>query len=204
MDRSIFGTAVMDSHAHQHVVNIRLGIFDLDIKVSVVVENTGISQLELHRPRTTTTCILVDQPLIRISGLRQLVEHARVSVTGDGIEIIVQLLDVLAVAALAVSQAKQPLLEDRIAAVPQRDRQAQQLPVIGKAGNAVLTPTIGAAACLVMREIIPCGSAGTVVLAHRPPLSLAEIRAPTTPVFRAFATFFDPTLFGVNRSWHVW
>jgi hypothetical protein len=85
--------------------------------------------------------------------LRQLVEHARVSVTGDGIEIIVQFLDILAMAALFVGQAKQPLLEDRIMPVPQRDREAQQLPVIGKAGNAVLAPTIGAAARLVMREI---------------------------------------------------
>src|SRR6516162_1926852 len=194
----------MDGYPHEHVVNIRLRIFDLDIKVAVAVENTGIDQFELHRRRTTTTCVLVDQPLIRISGLRQLVEHARVSVTGDGIEIIIQLLDVLAVAALPVGQAKQPLLEDRIAAVPQGDRQAQQLPVIGKAGNAVLAPTIGAATRLVMREIIPCGSAGTVILAHRPPLSLAEIRAPATPVFYVFAAFLDSVLFSANRLRHMW
>jgi hypothetical protein len=136
--------------------------------------------------------------------LRQLVEHARVSVTGDGIEIIIQLLDVLAVAALSVGQAEQPLLEDRIAAIPQGDRQAQQLPVIGKAGDAVLAPTIGAAARLVMRELIPRGSTGTVVLADRPPLSLAEIGAPATPVFCAFAAFFDSKFLSVNRSWHVW
>src|SRR5215831_809669 len=193
----------MDCHPHEHVINVRLGIFDLDIKVSVVVENTGIDQFELHRRRTATTCVFLDQPLVRKSSLRQLVEHARVSVTGDGIEIIVQLLNILAVAALCVGQAKQPFLEDRIIAVPQGNREAQQLSVIGEAGNAVLAPPIGATARLVMREIIPCGSAGAIVLAYRPPLSLAEIRAPPTPVFYAFATFFDPALFGVNRSWHV-
>src|SRR5262252_7044271 len=194
----------MDCYPHEHVVNIRLGIFDVDIKVSVVVENTGIDQLELHRRRTTTTCVLVDQPLIRISGLRQLVEHARVSVTGHGIEIIIQLLDVLAVAALSVGQAKQPLLEDRIMPVPQRDREAQQLSVIGKAGNAILAPTIGAAARLVMRKIIPGGSPGAIVLAHRPPLALAEIRAPAAPVFFPSTAFVYPALFGINRCWHVW
>src|SRR5215472_8049775 len=106
-------------------------------------------------------------------------------------------------AALAVSQAKQPLLEDRIVAIPQGDRQAQQLPVIGKAADAVLAPAIGAAARLVMRKIIPRGSAGTVVLAHRPPLSLAKIRAPATPGFYAFAAFLDSLLFGANRLRHV-
>src|SRR5262252_4692390 len=58
----------MDCDPHEHVVNTRLGIFDLDIKVSVVIENTGIDQFELHRCRTTTTCVLLDQPLIRRIG----------------------------------------------------------------------------------------------------------------------------------------
>ena len=38
--------------------------------------------------------------------------------------VIIQFLDVLAVVALAVGQAEQPLLQDRVAAVPQRDAQA--------------------------------------------------------------------------------
>src|SRR6516162_4559320 len=53
-----------------------------------------------------------------------------------------------------------------------------------------------------MSEIIPCGSAGAVVLADRPPLSLAEIRTPATPIFCAFAAFFDAALFGVSRLRH--
>src|SRR5262249_55304723 len=101
------------------------------------------------------------------------IEHAGISVTGNGIKVVVQFFDVLAVIALPIRQAKQPLLEDRITAIPQGNREAQQLTVIGKAGNAVFAPTVGAAAGMVMGEIVPCGSARTIVLAHRPPLSLA-------------------------------
>src|SRR5262249_22050383 len=42
MDGSRFGAAVMDRHPHKDVIHLRLGIFDLDIKVSVIVENTGL------------------------------------------------------------------------------------------------------------------------------------------------------------------
>jgi len=74
---------------HEHVIHIGLGILDLDIEVSVVIENARIDQLELHRGRAATTRVLLDQPVVGISGLRQLVEHARVSVAGDRIKIIV-------------------------------------------------------------------------------------------------------------------
>jgi hypothetical protein len=42
-----------------------------------------------------------------------------------GVEIVVELLHVLAVVAFAVRQAEQALLQDGIAPVPQRDRQAE-------------------------------------------------------------------------------
>jgi hypothetical protein len=44
---------------------------------------------------------------------------------GGAVEIEVVLFDVLAVIPLAVAQPEQPLLEDRIAPVPQRQREAE-------------------------------------------------------------------------------
>jgi hypothetical protein len=60
------------------------------------------------------------------------------------VEVEVVLLDVLAVIAFAVGQAEQALLQDRVFAVPQREREAQPLFVVGNAAEAVFSPAIGA------------------------------------------------------------
>src|SRR4029077_12576071 len=165
-------------------------------EVPVVIEDAGVDEFELHRRRALATCVLLEQPFVGVCGLRQLVELARVSVARDGIEIVVDLLDVLAVVALLVGQAEQPLFQDGVVPVPQRERQAQELPVVGKAGEAVLAPAVGAAARLVVAEIVPCRAVGAVVLAHSAPLPLTEIRTPATPILRAGAAFFDASPFG--------
>ena len=51
-----------------------------------------------------------------------------------GVEIPIELLHVLAVVALAVGQAKEPLLQNWILAVPERQCEAEQLVLVGKTG----------------------------------------------------------------------
>src|SRR5271166_5172937 len=97
------------------------------------------------------------------------------------VEVEIILLDVLAVIALAVSQAEQPLLEDRVLAIPQRQGKTQPLVVVAEPGEAVLTPVIGARAGLIVGEIVPRIAVLAVVLADRAPLAFAEIRAPLLP-----------------------
>ena len=63
---------------------------------------------------------------------------------GRGVEIVVQLLDVLAMVSLAVSKAEQPFLENRIATVPEGEREAHARLLVTQAGQAILAPTIGA------------------------------------------------------------
>jgi hypothetical protein len=58
------------------------------------------------------------------------------------IEVEVVLLDVLAVITLTVGQSEQPFLEDRIAPVPKRQRETEQLAVIRDAGRARPHPTM--------------------------------------------------------------
>src|SRR5712671_565138 len=98
------------------------------------------------------------------------------------VEVIVELFDVLAMVAFGIGQPEQPLLEDRIAAVPQRKTEAEQQLVIAKAADPVFAPAIGPAARMVMREIIPGGAVLAVILTHRSPLAFAEIWPPAPPM----------------------
>ena len=50
------------------------------------------------------------------------------------------------------------------------------------AEQAVLAPAVGAAARVVVREVVPAVAVGRVVLAHRAPLPLGEVRPPALPV----------------------
>src|SRR3954464_12771123 len=97
------------------------------------------------------------------------------------VEVEVILLHVLAMIALAVGEAEQALLQDGVRSVPQRQREAQRLAVVGDPREAVLAPSIRARTRLVVREVTPRVPAAAVVLAHRPPLALAEIRPPLLP-----------------------
>jgi hypothetical protein len=86
----------------------------------------------------------------------------------DVVEVEVVLLDVLAVIAFGAREAEQALLQDGIGFVPQSEREAQPLLVVGDAGNPVLAPAIGARARVVVRKVIPWLAVRAVVLAHRP------------------------------------
>jgi hypothetical protein len=83
------------------------------------------------------------------------------------VEVEVIFLDVLPVVGLAVGEAEQAFLEDRVLAVPQGERKAQLLLVVGEARQPVLTPVIGAGARLVMAEVVPGIAIVAVVFARR-------------------------------------
>ena len=65
--------------------------------------------------------------VVRVRPVRVLVEPALVGVRRQVVEVEVVLLDVLAVIALGVRQPEQPLFENRVVLVPQREREAQSL-----------------------------------------------------------------------------
>ena len=108
------------------------------------------------------------------------------------IEIEVVLLDVLAVVALTVGQAEEALLEDRVLAVPQGQRQAQALLVVADAGQAVLAPAVGPAAGVVMGERAPGVAVGAVVFADGALLAFAQVRPPLLPRPMTLAVLFQP------------
>src|SRR4051812_16901857 len=96
---------------------------------------------------------------------------------GGAIEVKIIFLDVFAVITLAVGQPKQPLLEDRVLAVPQRDRKAQKLPVVTVTSQPILAPVVGARPCLVVGKIVPGVAILAIVFAHRSPLTFTNLTA---------------------------
>src|SRR5262249_20363382 len=115
------------------------------------------------------------------------------------VEIVIELLDVFAVVAFVIGQAKEPFFEDRVMPVPQRQGQAKQQLIVAKTPNPVLAPAIGAAPRVVVREIIPCIAVFAVVFAHRAPLPFAEVWPPTPPL-HASQYFFKARAFRSKRS----
>src|SRR5262245_59823901 len=111
------------------------------------------------------------------------------------VEIEVVLIDVLAVIPFAVGETEEAVLQDRIAAVPQRDRKAQALLIVGHAGQPVFTPPVGARAGLIVREVRPRIAVVAVVFANSPPLALAEVRSPLPPGKLAVARVNEALLF---------
>src|SRR3569832_1992854 len=101
---------------------------------------------------------------------------------GRTVEVEVQLLHVLAMVALRIREPEEPLLQDRILAIPQRERHAPAQRVVAESGNAVFAPTLRAAARMVVRKVVPGCAVRTVVLAYGAPLALAEVRSPALPV----------------------
>ncbi len=176
----VSGPGVGDPDLHEQVVRVVLGMRHVDHPVAVVVEHPGVEQLVLGLA-LVTAAVLGHEVGVRELRLRVVVAPPQPGVAGQGVEEPPVLLDVLAVVALRPGQAEHPLLEDRVPAVPERERHAQLLADVADAGHPVLAPAVGAGAGVVVREVVPGLAAGAVVLTHRPPGSLREVRAPLVP-----------------------
>src|SRR6478609_4560565 len=125
---------------------------------------------------------------------------------GHGVREPPVLLDVLPVIALRAGQAEHPLLQDRVPAVPQRQRHAQLLPDVAHAGHAVLAPAVGPGTGVVVREVVPRLTAGAVVLPHRPPRTLGPVGAPLVPgsrLLQAGHVIIERLHPLALRTWHL-
>ena len=129
--------------AHEDVFRSALGVLHEHVEVAVVLEDAGVEELVLHL-LAGAPAVGLHQVGVGIRRVRILVQKLHVRVGRRAIEVEVVLLDVLAVVPLAVGQSEEPLLEDRILPVPQGQREAEALFVIGDAGQAVFAPAVGA------------------------------------------------------------
>ncbi len=193
------GAAIGGADPDQDVLRRVLRVFHEHVEVAVVVEDSGIEKLVL-RIVPPAPPVLIDEIRIGIGPLRVLVQVLHVGMARDVVEVEVVFLHVLAVIALVSAQTEQTLLENGICAVPERKREAEVLPVVRDSRDAVLAPAVGARAGLIVSQIFPRRTIGTVVLAHRAPLPLAEVGTPAAPWRCAGAGFLQSLLFRRHRS----
>src|SRR5207249_3774745 len=121
---------------------------------------------------------------IWVRRLRILIAPFQVRVRGCRGQIVLQLLHILAMISLRPRQSEEAFLQNRIAFIPQRQREAQSPLPIADSQQPILAPAIGAAAGLIVCEEIPARAVFRIVLAHRAPLPLSEVRTPALPVGR--------------------
>src|SRR5205085_4262831 len=116
-------------------------------------------QLELGR-QPAALAVLIYQPAVGEGGLGILVERLHIGVGGGAVEVKVVFLDVFTVVAFGAGQAEEALFENRVLLIPQAEREAQVLAAVANAQQAVFAPAEGAAAGLVVGEVIPGRAAG--------------------------------------------
>jgi hypothetical protein len=158
-----------------------------------------------RRPTTPTYCeipILEDQVGVGKLAVRIFIQELHVRMRWRAIQVEVAFLDVFAVIPLRVGQAEQPFLQNGIASVPQRHREAEKLTMVGDAGNPVFAPSIRARSRLIVREVVPGIAVGTIVFANRAPLPLAQVRSPFFPRHVVRACLPQSGLFSVVQYLH--
>jgi hypothetical protein len=181
----------------QDVFRAGFGIVYEDVKVAVVIEDAGVQQFVLHLVPGATT-VYRYQVGVGIGRLRVLVEILHVRVGRRAVEIEVILFHVLAMVAFAVGEPEEPFLQDWVLPIPHGQRETEALFVIGNAGETILAPAVGARAGVIVGEEIPGVTVFTVVLAHGPPLALAEVWSPLLPGSFLLSRLFKSTLFCVQ------
>src|SRR5271157_1713775 len=194
MDRRVFRSAIANGNLHQNIFRCSFTILDKHIKVTLLVEGVCIDQLEL-RILFAPAAILFKEPSVGEFFLRILVKHLEIRMRRRGVEVVVKFFNVFAVISLTVREAEKPLFQNRILPVPEGQTQTEALMVVAQTGNAILAPTIGTTAGLVVTEIVPRGPVWTVVLTNRPPLALAQVGTPAAPMCPSAVPLFQPFCF---------
>ena len=117
---------VVDGDPDQDVLGRFLGVFHEDVEVAILVEDAGVEQFVL-KVLGAARAVGLDQIVVGIGRLRIFVEVLHVGVGRRVVQVEIVLLDILAVVALAIGQAEETLLENRIGAVPQGQGEAELL-----------------------------------------------------------------------------
>ena len=200
----LLGPGIGHRDLHQEVIRACLGVMDLGNPVTPGIESAGVDQL-VFGVEAAPGRVLRDEVLVGIGTLGIVVTPAVPRVGGGGVQVPPVFLDVLTVVALRAGQAEWPFFQYRVAAIPERQAQAEALLDIAEAGQGVLAPPVGTRPGVVVREIVPGLAVGAVVLADRAPLTLADVGPPPVPVARLAQSILqvaqpaDPLPLGTQR-----
>src|SRR6516225_7670882 len=137
MDRSRLGSPVDCRDPHQNVLRIRLRIFDEKIEIAAFAKGSGVNQLVfgfLFSPAS----IFLDELSVRKCVLRIFIESSQVGMGWSRIKVVIDLFDIFAVVSLAVREAEQPLLQNRVFSIPDHKGQANALMSVAESADSVL------------------------------------------------------------------
>src|SRR5262249_30192539 len=140
--------------------------------------------------------VLRGQAGIGEPALRVVVPPGHPGMRRRGIQVPPVLLGVLAVVTLRSGQPEDPFLDDRVAAVPQAQSEAEDLPRVAQAGQAILVPPVGTRSRMIMRAVVPCRTVFAVVLTDSSPGPLGQVRPPRAPVLLARVRRDNPARLG--------
>src|SRR5262245_50281800 len=164
-------SAIHRLDADQNILRARLGVLNENVEIAIVIENPRVDQFEFE-VMFAAAAVFFRQALVGKLTLRVLVEKFHVGVRRRRIEIEIIFLDVFAVIAFVAGEAEEALLENRVLAVPEGQREADILMAVADTSQAVFAPAVGAAARMVVSQVAPNISVGAVVFAHGAPLAL--------------------------------
>ena len=199
VDRRPLGPAIGDGDPDEDVLGRRLRVLDAHVEVAIAVQHPRVDELELGLV-FAASAVLLQQALVGVGRLGILVQRLEIRVGRRRVEVVVELFDVFAVVAFRSGEPEQPLLEDRISLVPQREREGEAALVVADAQQAVFAPAVGPAPGLVVREILPAVAVRRVILPHRPPLTLGQVGAPALPGLLLLCGLLQA---GGFLSWHA-
>src|SRR5438477_3969987 len=201
LQRSGFRAAVANCDADEYIFVAALCVLRENIEVAVFMEHPGVEEFEF-RLAASATPIFVYQCRVWEFRLRILVKHPHVAVGRRRVEIEIIFLHIFAVVAFISCQSKEPLFQNRIAAVPHGEREADHLVTVADSRDAVFAPSIGARTRLLVRKRFPRGPARAVIFTDRSPLTFRKIGPPALPIFLAGAIVFQADIFGGLKSRH--
>jgi hypothetical protein len=135
MDFFLASPAVGQANTNQNICRGALCILDQDIRIFAVRKDTGIQQLVLERGWVGfPTSVLLNDVRIRKRLVRIFIEHLHVAVSRRIIQVKVILLHVFPMISFAVSKSEESLFENRVLAIPQRQRKAKSGFFVANAG----------------------------------------------------------------------
>ena len=118
------GAAIGDRQRGSEYRRARLWRTPRNIEVAVLREDSGIQQF-VFRVLPAPPCVFFHEAGVWKFRLRILVQRLQVRVGGRAVEVEVLLLHVFAMVALLAGEAEEALLEDGVAAVPERQGEAE-------------------------------------------------------------------------------
>ena len=190
----------MDCGKSSNVLNVVFGIFNENVEISVFIKYSGIHNFKF-RIVFSPDPVFLNQLFVREFILRILVQHFHIAVRWGRVKMIVKFFYILSMVALMAGQPKKSFFDHGVFSIPKSPGYTKFLFIIRNSSNSLFSPAIGLAFGLIMSDIVPGGSIGTIILSYCTPLTIGEVRTPLLPMFLPLPVFLKPLFFYIHESY---